>query len=356
MASSSEAAAGGVTEAEAMSDVRWGILGAAKFAREFMGPALTLAPGGHVAALATSDPAKADPFRVFAPGVRVHGSYEALLADPDIDAVYIPLPNPLHVEWSVKAMKAGKHVLCEKPMAMEAGDFDGLIAARDAAGVLAAEAFMIVHHPQWQRARQLLAEGAVGRLRRIDGAFSYNNRDASNIRNQAGMGGGGLRDIGVYVLGGARFATGLEPTEIRARIDWEDGVDVYAALTARFGEVEYVNFTSIRMHPRQEITFHGDAPRHGDRHRALAGREPLRAAGRRLQPRGARRRGVSLPAGVLTRNPGGDRRRLRERRVGALPRSDSSRARPCPSSPPCAPSASPNAPTSSGSSWKPTSA
>ena len=242
-----------------MADVRWGILGAAKFAREFMGPALTLAPGGHVAALATSDPAKADPFRVFAPGVRVHGSYEALLADPDIDAVYIPLPNPLHVEWSVKAMKAGKHVLCEKPMAMEAGDFDGLIAARDAAGVLAAEAFMIVHHPQWQRARQLLAEGAVGRLRRIDGAFSYNNRDASNIRNQAGMGGGGLRDIGVYVLGGARFATGLEPTEIRARIDWEDGVDVYAALTARFGEVEYVNFTSIRMHPRQEITFHGDA-------------------------------------------------------------------------------------------------
>jgi predicted dehydrogenase len=246
-------------ETEAMSDVRWGILGAAKFAREFMGPALTLAPGGHVAAVATSDPAKADPFRVFAPGVRVHASYEALLADPGIDAVYIPLPNPLHVEWSLKAMRAGKHVLCEKPMAMQAADFDGLIAARDAAGVLAAEAFMIVHHPQWQRVRQLLAEGAVGRLKRIDGAFSYNNRDAANIRNQAGMGGGGLRDIGVYVLGGTRFATGLEPTEVYARIEWENGVDVYAALTARFGEAEYVNFTSIRMHPRQEITFHGDA-------------------------------------------------------------------------------------------------
>jgi predicted dehydrogenase len=242
-----------------MSDVRWGILGAAKFAREFMGPALTLAPGGHVAAVATSDPAKADPFRVFAPGLRVHGSYEALLADPGIDAVYIPLPNPFHVEWSLKAMRAGKHVLCEKPMAMQAADFDGLIAARDAAGVLAAEAFMIVHHPQWQRVRQLLAEGAVGRLKRIDGAFSYNNRDAANIRNQAGMGGGGLRDIGVYVLGGTRFATGLEPTEVHARIEWENGVDVYAALTARFGEAEYVNFTSIRMHPRQEITFHGDA-------------------------------------------------------------------------------------------------
>ena len=241
-----------------MSDVRWGILGAAKFAREFMGPALTLAPGGHVAALATSDPLKADAFRVFAPALRVHGSFEALLADPGIDAVYIPLPNRLHVEWSLKAMKAGKHVLCEKPMAMQAGDFDRLIAARDAAGVLAAEAFMIVHHPQWQRARQLLADGAVGRLWRIDGAFSFNNRDAGNIRNQADMGGGGLRDIGVYVMGGARFATGLEATNVQARIQWENGVDVYAAITARFGDADYVNFTSIRMHPRQEITFHGD--------------------------------------------------------------------------------------------------
>ena len=242
-----------------MSDVRWGILGAAKFAREFMGPALTLAPGGHIAALATSDPAKAEPFRAFAPGLRVHASYEALLADPDIDAVYIPLPNRMHLEWSLKAMAAGKHVLCEKPMTMHASEFDQLIAARDAAGVLAAEAFMIVHHPQWQRARKLLADGAVGRLWRIDGAFSFNNRDAGNIRNQAEMGGGGLRDIGCYVMGGARFATGLDATDVQARIQWENGVDVYAAITAWFGEVHYVNFTSIRMHPRQEMTFHGDA-------------------------------------------------------------------------------------------------
>ena len=241
-----------------MSEVRWGILGAAKFAREFMGPALTLSPGGHVAALATSDPIKAAPFRIFAPGLRVHDSYEALLADPEIDAVYIPLPNALHVAWSLQAMQAGKHVLCEKPMAMQVADFERLIAARDAAGVLAAEAFMIVHHPQWLRARQLLADGAVGELWRIDGAFSFNNRDAGNIRNQAAMGGGGLRDIGVYVMGGARFATGLEASDVRARIQWNDGVDVYAAITAKFGEADYVNFTSIRMHARQEMTFHGD--------------------------------------------------------------------------------------------------
>jgi predicted dehydrogenase len=241
-----------------MSDVRWGILGAAKFAREYMAPALTLAPGGRIVALATSDPAKADPFRVFAPDLRAHDSFDALLADPAIDAVYIPLPNRLHVEWSLKAMRAGKHVLCEKPVAMQASDFDPLIAARDAAGVLAAEAFMIVHHPQWQRARQLLADGAVGRLWRIDGAFSFNNRDPGNIRNRADMGGGALRDIGVYVMGGARFATGLEATDVKARIQWENGVDVYAAITARFGDADYANFTSIRMHPRQEITFHGD--------------------------------------------------------------------------------------------------
>jgi predicted dehydrogenase len=242
-----------------MSIVRWGILGAAKFAREFMGPALTLAPGGRVAALATSDPSRAEPFGAFAPDLRVHGSYEALLADPDIDAVYIPLPNRLHLEWSLKAIQAGKHVLCEKPMAMHAREFDQLIAARDAAGVLVAEAFMIAHHPQWQRARRLLSDGAVGRLWRIDGAFSFNNRDAGNIRNQASMGGGGLRDIGVYVLGGARLATALEPTGVRADIQWENGIDVYAAINAEFGGADYVSFTSIRMHPRQEMTFHGEA-------------------------------------------------------------------------------------------------
>jgi len=117
---------------------------------------------------------------------------------------------------------------------------------------------MIVHHPQWQRARKLLADGAVGKLWRIDGAFSFNNRDLSNIRNRADMGGGAPRDIGVYVMGAARFATGLEATDVRARIQWEHGVDVYAAMTAKFGEADYVGFASIRMHPRQEITFHGD--------------------------------------------------------------------------------------------------
>ena len=242
-----------------MATLRWGILGAAKFAREFMGPALAHCAGGRLVALATADAAKAEPFRCLAADLRVHASYQALLDDAEVDAVYIPLPNHLHVEWSLKAIQAGKHVLCEKPMTLQASQFDALIAARDAAGVQAAEAFMIVHHPQWQRTRQLLADGAIGRLWRIDGAFSYNNPDPGNIRNQAATGGGGLRDIGVYVLGGARYATGLEPTGLHARIRWDQGVDVYAALSARFGDAEYENFTAIRMHPRQEMCFHGEA-------------------------------------------------------------------------------------------------
>lgn len=241
-----------------MTDLRWGILGAAKFAREFMGPAIALAPGGQLVALATADAAKAAPFRAFAPALRVHASYDALLDDPAVDAVYIPLPNHLHVAWALKAAQAGKHVLCEKPMAMHADDFDRLAAARDACGRQLAEAFMIVHHPQWQRTRTLLAEGAIGPLRRIDVAFSYRNTDGANIRNQAAAGGGALRDIGVYVLGGVRFATGLEPEDLQARIRWENGVDVYTTLSARFGEADYAAFVSTRLHPRQEVVFHGE--------------------------------------------------------------------------------------------------
>ena len=121
-----------------MKTLRWGILGAAKFALEHMGPAIHAARGAQLVALATSSAGKADPFKAFAPGLHVHDSYDALLADPDIDAVYIPLPNHMHVEWTLKALEAGKHVLCEKPMALNAAEFDRLIAARDASGLLAA--------------------------------------------------------------------------------------------------------------------------------------------------------------------------------------------------------------------------
>ncbi|MEL6644120.1 MAG: Gfo/Idh/MocA family oxidoreductase [Pseudomonadota bacterium] len=238
--------------------VNWGILGAARFAREYMGPAIHAAKGARLAALATARAEAAAEFAAFAPDLRVHDSYEALLADPEIDAVYIPLPNHLHVEWTLKALAAGKAVLCEKPLAMRADDFDAVIAARDASGLLAAEAYMIVHHPQWQRARALVQDGAIGRLVHVDGFFAYDNAgDPGNIRNKPETGGGSLPDIGVYTCGSVRFVTGEEPETVACDITWENGVDVTAHMIARFPSFRFAATTSMRMHPRQEVTFHG---------------------------------------------------------------------------------------------------
>lgn len=239
--------------------MRWGILGAANFARQHMGPAIHAAKGAELVALATSDPVKATGFSDFAPGLRVHSDYDALLADDGIDAVYIPLPNHLHVDWTIKALEAGKHVLCEKPIALKAEDIDRVIAARDASGKFAAEAFMITHHPQFARARELVQGGTIGQLRHVDALFSFNNPDAGNIRNKPDTGGGALPDIGVYVLGAARFVTGAEPVAVtHARVDFEGGVDVFAQFAAEFEGFTYSGLVSTRMQPAQRITFHGD--------------------------------------------------------------------------------------------------
>ena len=241
-----------------MTHIRWGILGASKFAREHMGPAIHAARGAVLSAVASRNPASVGPFQEFAAECRAIAGYEALIADRDIDAVYIPLPHHMHVEWTVKALHAGKHVLAEKPIAMQAEDFDNLIAARDATGLLAAEAYMIVHHPQWQRARQMVADGAIGRVIHITGGFSYDNSDdPQNIRNQAAMGGGGLRDIGVYVLGSARYVMGEELENISSKIHLESGFDTFASMQGNVGEATYSAYVSTRMHPHQEMVFHG---------------------------------------------------------------------------------------------------
>lgn len=238
--------------------IRWGVLGAAKFAREHMAPAIHGAKGAVLAGLATSSAEKAVPFQELAPGLTVFDSYEALLASDSIDAVYIPLPNHLHVEWTLKALAAGKHVLCEKPIALAESDFDRLIAARDGSGLLAAEAYMIVHHPQWHRARDLVAGGAIGRLIHVDGVFSFNNPDPANIRNRPETGGGGLRDIGVYTFGSARFVSGAEPVQVAAKLRRENGIDTFAHVTADFPGFTYNSVTAIRMFPQQRMTFTGD--------------------------------------------------------------------------------------------------
>ena len=242
-----------------MQIIRWGILGASKFAREQMGPAIHAARGAQLLALATSSPEKAAAFEELFPGIRVHGDYDALLADPEIDAVHIPLPNSLHVEWTLKALAAGKAVLCEKPIAMAAADFDRLIAARDGAGILAAEAYMVVHHPQWQRAKALIADGAIGELTQVTAMFSFDNRaDAANIRNRAETGGGALRDIGVYPLGTVRFVSDEEPVAAAARITWENGFDTLSRSQLRFPSFDMSMLLSTRLAPFQEMTFHGD--------------------------------------------------------------------------------------------------
>ncbi len=246
-----------------MEPVNWGVLGAAKFARDHMARAIHEAEGARLHALATSDATKAEPFRAFCPDLEVHSSYDALLADPRIDAVYIPLPNHIHVEWTLKALAAGKHVLTEKPIAMRTDEIDGLISARDAAGLLAAEAYMIVHHPQWQRARALIADGAIGPIRHADAHFSYDNRDdPGNIRNRAETGGGSIPDIGVYAYGSVRWATGAEPVSITSRIVRENGVDVFAQIIADMegqgSRFTYHAMTSMRLHPRQEVVFQGE--------------------------------------------------------------------------------------------------
>ena len=242
-----------------MPAIRWGILGAAKFAREHMGPAIHLANGSQLSAIATRNLEKAAPFEALAPGLTVFDSYDALLSSAEIDAVYIPLPNAMHVEWGLKALEAGKHVLIEKPVAMKADEIDALIAKRDQTGLLAAEAYMIVHHPQWLRAREIVRSGVLGELRHITAAFSFNNRDAQNIRNKADQGGGALPDIGVYAIGNARFVTGLEGTDIRADIEYENGVDVLSRFQANFGKASYSAYVSTRLHLYQEVVFHGDS-------------------------------------------------------------------------------------------------
>ncbi len=245
-----------------MKPVRWGVLGAANFAKEHMAPAIHAAKGAEFAALATSSPEKAAGFQSFCPSLKIHATYEALLADPSIDAVYIPLPNHLHVEWTLKALAAGKHVLTEKPIALQASEINQIIAARDASGLLAAEAYMIVHHPQWQLAKKWLEAGEIGQLRHVDASFSFCLEDMTNIRNRPDAGGGSLRDIGVYTFGSARFVTGSEPVDISARLIMENGVDTFAQVAGimdgPYGRFTYASMTSMRLYNRQTVTFQGD--------------------------------------------------------------------------------------------------
>ena len=199
--------------------LRWGVLGAANIAVKQVIPALQASPNARVEAIASREPARAEAAARSLGIPRAHGSYQALLADPAVEAIYNPLPNHLHVPWSVRAAEAGKHVLCEKPIARNAPEVRELIAARDRAGVVVAEAFMVRTHPQWLRVRELVRGGRIGELRSVQGHFSYYRRDAADVRSKVEWGGGMLLDIGCYPTTLSRWLYGAEPLAVAAVMD-----------------------------------------------------------------------------------------------------------------------------------------
>lgn len=240
--------------------LRFGILSTAKIGRELVVPAIQDAENCVVTAIASRDLSKAremaDRFSV----PHAFGSYEDMLASDLIDAVYIPLPTSQHIEWTIKAANAGKHVLCEKPIALKASEIDAVIEARDRNKVLVSEAYMVTYSPVWRKVRSLLSEGAIGKLRHVQGAFTYYNRDAGNMRNKPELGGGGLPDIGVYPTISTRFVTGREPIRVQANTDRdpEFGTDIYSSVRADFGDFELSFYISTQLAARQIMVFHGD--------------------------------------------------------------------------------------------------
>src|SRR5690606_5282482 len=217
--------------------VRWGVIGCASIAMRKVLPAMKQASNCDILAIASRDPAKAAAAAAELDIERHYGSYESLLADPDVEAVYVPLPNHLHAEWTVKAAEAGKHVLCEKPLALTAAEATTMVDACERAGVSLMEAFMYRLHPQWVRARELVESGRIGELCAIEASFAYHNTDPANIRNIAEMGGGALMDIGCYPVNVARMMFGGEPADVHAAIrrDPTFGTDILTTVLLDFG-------------------------------------------------------------------------------------------------------------------------
>jgi len=202
-----------------MDPVNWGVISTADIGVKKVIPAMQTGEHCRIAAISSRDAARAQAAADELGIPKAYGSYEELLADPEIEAIYNPLPNHLHVEWTAKAAEAGKHVLCEKPLGMDAADAARLLEVRDRTGVMIQEAFMVRTNPQWLRARELVREGAIGELRAVDTLFSYYNVDAANVRNIADIGGGGLMDIGCYAITTSRFLFEDEPRRVVSLIE-----------------------------------------------------------------------------------------------------------------------------------------
>ena len=243
-----------------MSKVRWGVLGVAKIATLKVIPAMQKCRYGEVVGIASRSLDRAQQAARELGLAKAYGSYEELLADPEIDAVYVPLPNHLHVPWSIKSLEAGKHVLCEKPIGLSSLEAEQLVAAgRRHPRLKLMEAFMYRHHPQWAAARRLVGEGRLGPLRTVQCFFSYFNRNPADVRNRADIGGGGLMDIGCYPISLSRFLFGREPRRVFAQVEYDPDfrTDRLASAIMDFGDGSATFTCGTQLAPYQRVQIFG---------------------------------------------------------------------------------------------------
>jgi predicted dehydrogenase len=242
-----------------IDQVRWGVLGVAKIAVEKVVPAMQRGEWSEVTAIASRDLAKARGAAKALGIARAFGSYEELLADPEIEAIYNPLPNHLHVPWSIRAAEAGKHVLCEKPIGLTVKEALSLLETRDRTGVLIQEAFMVRTHPQWVTTLDFVRAGRIGAIRSVTAYFSYYNRDPKNIRNSLEYGGGALMDIGCYLVFTSRLIFQEEPRRVSALItrDPEFGVDVLTSAILDFPSGQSILTCGTQVAPSQRVHVFG---------------------------------------------------------------------------------------------------
>jgi len=246
-----------------MEELRWGVISTADIGRKKVVPAMQRAARTRIAAIASRDLDRAREYASELSIPTVYGTYEELLADPNIDAVYIPLPNHMHAEWVIAAARAKKHVLCEKPLAMNAAEAARMVAVAEQEGVLLAEAFMYRLHPTWQKVRELVASGGIGRLSAIQSWFGYHNDDPANIRNIYETGGGALYDVGCYCVSLSRLLFDAEPHRVVASVvrDPEMGVDVLTSGILEFDQ-GVASFTcSTRTETDQRVHIYGTTGR-----------------------------------------------------------------------------------------------
>ncbi|MEX2541345.1 MAG: Gfo/Idh/MocA family oxidoreductase [Trueperaceae bacterium] len=247
-----------------MKRIRWGVLSTANIAVRAVIPGLRAGELGEVAAISSRDRARAESAAAELAIPKWYGSYEDLLADPDIDAVYNPLPNHLHVPWSIRALDAGKHVLCEKPVGLDSGEALQLLEhSRRHPSLKVMEAFMYRFHPQWRRAHELVREGALGRLQTVHSFFSYHKTDADNIRNRSDIGGGGMLDIGCYCVSLSRFLWDAEPQRVLGLVEFDPelGIDRLASAVLEFPAGNATFTCATQLSPYQRMQALGDRGR-----------------------------------------------------------------------------------------------